>query len=134
MLWHNGVMTPFGRKMRALRAGKEVTQKDMARALGVSAAYLSALEHGNRGRPGPGLIMQICDYFQLIWDQADELKRLARLSHPRVTVDTAGLSPTATELANELAGSIGALDEQTLQWILDEIRAQKGGRNQGPTH
>lgn len=127
-------MTPFGRKMRALRAAKNVTQKDMARALGVSAAYLSALEHGNRGRPGPGLIMQICDYFQLIWDQADELKRLARLSHPRVTVDTAGLSPIATELANELASSIGVLDEQTLQWILDEIRAQKGGRNQGPTH
>lgn len=127
-------MTPFGRKMRALRAAKNVTQKDMARALGVSAAYLSALEHGNRGRPGPGLIMQICDYFQLIWDQADELKRLARLSHPRVTLDTAGLSPIATELANELASSIGVLDEQTLQWILDEIRAQKGGRNQGPTH
>lgn len=120
--------------MRALRAAKNVTQKDMARALGVSAAYLSALEHGNRGRPGPGLIMQICDYFQLIWDQADELKRLARLSHPRVTVDTAGLSPVATELANELASSIGVLDEQTLQWILDEIRAQKGGRTQGPTH
>jgi transcriptional regulator with XRE-family HTH domain len=117
-----------------LRATKHVTQKDMAQALGVSAAYLSALEHGNRGRPGPGLIMHICEYFGLIWDQADELKRLARLSHPRVTVDTSGLSATATELANELAGSIGALDEQTLQWILDEIRAQKESHAQGPTH
>ena len=77
-------MTPFGHKMRDLRTAKQVTQKDMAKALGVSAAYLSALEHGNRGRPGPGLIMQICEYFGLIWDQADDLKRLARLSHPRV--------------------------------------------------
>lgn len=120
--------------MRALRTAKDVSQKDMAQALGVSAAYLSALEHGNRGRAGPGLIMQICEYFGLIWDQADELKRLARLSHPRVTVDTAGLSPTATELANELASSIGELDEQTLRWILDEIRAQKENLGQGPTH
>ena len=120
--------------MRDLRDQRGVTQKDMAHALGVSAAYLSALEHGNRGRPGPGLIMQICEYFELIWDQADELKRLARLSHPRVTVDTAGLSPTATELANELALSIGDLDEQTLNWILDEIRAQKAGKGEGPTH
>ena len=132
-------MTPFGRKMRALRTVKDVTQKDMAQALGVSAAYLSALEHGNRGRPGPGLIMQISEYFGLIWDQVDELKRLAHLSHPRVTVDTSGLSPTATELANELAASIGDLDEATLQWILDEIRAQKAsaskdGRNRGPAH
>ena len=120
--------------MRDLRDQRGVTQKDMAKALGVSAAYLSALEHGNRGRPGPGLIMQICEYFDLIWDQADELKRLARLSHPRVTVDTAGLSPTATELANELAQSIGDLNEQTLHWILDEIRAQKAGKGEGPTH
>ena len=132
-------MTPFGRKMRALRAIKDVTQKDMAQALGVSAAYLSALEHGNRGRPGPGLIMQISEYFGLIWDQVDDLKRLAHLSHPRVTVDTSGLSPTATELANELAASIGDLDEATLQWILDEIRAQKASaqkdsRGHGPTH
>ena len=127
-------MTPFGQKMRSLRNAKGVTQKDMAHALGVSGAYLSALEHGNRGRPGPGLIMQICEYFDVIWDRADELKRLAKLSHPRVTVDTSGLSPHATELANELAGSIGELDDQTIQWILDEIRAQKENKGSGPTH
>lgn len=127
-------MTPFGNKMRQLRAQKGATQKEMALSLGVSAAYLSALEHGNRGRPGPGLIMQICEYFELIWDQADDVKRLALLSHPRVTVDTSGLSPKATELANELAGSISQLDDPTLDWILDEIRAQKEHKGQGPTH
>lgn len=122
-------MTPFGQKMRSLRDAKGVSQKQMAEALGVSAAYLSALEHGNRGRPGSGMIMQICAYFDLIWDDSEELKRLARLSHPRVTVDTAGMSPKATELANALADCIGELDEQTLQWILDEIRAHKIGKS-----
>lgn len=127
-------MTPFGEKMRDLRDTKGVSQKQMAQALGVSGAYLSALEHGNRGRPAPGMIMQICDYFGLIWDDSEELKRLARMSHPRVTVDTAGLSARATELANELADSIGDLDEQTLQWILDEIRAQKENKSSGPVY
>jgi len=127
-------MTPFGQKMRDLRDAKGITQKDMAQALGVSGAYLSALEHGNRGRPGPGMIMHICDYFDLIWDDSEELKRLARLSHPRVTVDTAGLSARATELANVLAESIGDLDEQTLQWILDEIRAQRENKSSGPVY
>lgn len=125
-------MTPFGEKVRALREAKGVSQKQMADALGVSGAYLSALEHGNRGRPAPGMIMQICDYFGLIWDDGEELKRLARLSHPRVTVDTSGLSPRATELANVLADSIGDLNEQTLQWILDEIAAQRTGKKAGP--
>ena len=39
-------MTPFGERIRALRADRAVTLKDMADALQVSAAYLSALEHG----------------------------------------------------------------------------------------
>ena len=42
-------------------------------------------------------------YFNVIWDDAEELERLAETSHPRVIVDTSGLSPAATELANLLA-------------------------------
>ena len=126
-------MTPFGVKVRALRKARRVTMKDMAAELGVSSAYLSALEHGHRGRAGPGFIMQICEYFNLIWDEAEELKRLAALSHPRVVVDTAGLSPKATQLANLLAERIGELDEETLVWILDEIRGHAGRRRRGPT-
>jgi len=55
------------------------------------------------------------------------------LSHPRVTVDTAGLSPQATELANLLAENIGELDPDTLQWIVDEIKSRKT-TPKGPTH
>ncbi len=127
-------MTPFGEKIRELRAGRGIMLKQMADDLGVSSAYLSALEHGKRGRPGPGLIMQICGYFDLIWDQTEELKRLAEVSHPRIVVDTAGLSPKATELANTLARRIGDLDEQTIDWILSEIHGRlAGGADKGPT-
>ena len=119
-------MTPFGVKIRELRKQRGILMKKMAADLGVSSAYLSALEHGHRGRPGSGFIQQICGYFGLIWDEAEELKRLAHLSHPRVTVDTSGLSPQATELANTLAETIGDLDTQTLQWILDEIKSRQG--------
>lgn len=122
-------MTPFGHKIRALRERKGVSQKRMATDLGVSAAYLSALEHGNRGRPTPGLVMEICGYFDLIWDDAEDLKRLAQLSHPRVTVDTADLSPRATELANLLAETIGDLDEQTLDWLLSEVKGAVGRKD-----
>ena len=88
-------MTPFGDRMRKLRAERGVTLKDMADAIGVSSAYLSALEHGKRGRPGWHLIQRIIAYFNIIWDEAEEVVRLARISHPRITIDTAGLSPQA---------------------------------------
>ena len=48
-------MTPFGRRLRELRRERGQTLKAMAAALHVSPAYLSALEHGHRGRPAiPG--------------------------------------------------------------------------------
>ena len=59
-------MTPFGEKIREHRSKRGMTMKEMADGLGVSSAYLSALEHGNRGRPAPGLIMQMCELLELI--------------------------------------------------------------------
>jgi len=126
-------MTPFGARLRELRSARGMALKDLAGGLGLSSAYLSALEHGRRGRPGPGLVMQICGFFDLIWDDAEDLKRLARLSHPRAVVDTAGLSPLATELANLLAERIGDLEEETLAWMLGEIRGHCT-KHKGPTH
>ncbi|PZF77437.1 transcriptional regulator [Aestuariivirga litoralis] len=121
-------MTPFGDRMRKLRAERGVTLKDMAEALGVSSAYLSALEHGKRGRPGWHLIQRILAYFNIIWDEADEVVRLARISHPRITIDTSGLNPKATELANRLADDIGKLDPATL----DELLSTLGRKRQRP--
>jgi len=115
-------MTPFGERLRELRAGRGVTLKEMAAALQVSSAYLSALEHGHRGRPTDGLIHQICGYFGLIWDDAEALHRLAETSHPRVTIDTAGLAPTATRLAHRLARVIGELEEERLAALLEQLK------------
>jgi transcriptional regulator with XRE-family HTH domain len=111
-------MTPFGQRLRDLRQQQGVTLKQMAADLNLSAAYLSALEHGRRGRPSPGMVMQILGYFNVIWDEAEDIKRLAQLSHPKVTIDTAGLSPTATELANRLQERIKHLPEVRLREML----------------
>ena len=107
-------MTPFGARLRALRAAHGVTLKQLAAQLQVSAAYLSALEHGKRGAPSTGLVHQVCDVFGLIWDEAEDLAQLARLSHPRVVVDTAGLTPEQTALANRIAQSIKRLTPETV--------------------
>ncbi len=114
-------MTPFGAKVRSLRAARGLQLKQMAEDLQVSSAYLSALEHGNRGRPAPGFVMQIANYFELIWDDVDELKELAQLSHPRIPVETGGLSPRATLLANLLARHVHELDDATIDRMLAEM-------------
>ncbi len=115
-------MTPFGERLRRLRRERGVNQKEMAATLGVSAAYLSALEHGRRGVPSWAMIQKIIGYFNVIWDEAEELQALALASHPRVVVDTAGLSPAATELANLLASRIATLGPTELEAVMALLR------------
>ena len=116
-------MTPFGLKLRELRRAKGVSQKEMAGALGISAAYLSALEHGRRGIPTWAMVQKMIGYFNIIWDDAEELQRLAETSHPRVVIDTSGLSPRATELANRLSKDISQLDEKDIDSLMSRLDA-----------
>lgn len=115
-------MTPFGQKIRKLRQKQGVTQNQMAQDLGVSPAYLSALEHGRRSRPSWALVQNIISYFNIIWDEAEELEQLARLSHPRIAIDTAGLKPAATELVNLLARDISRLDDEKIAQLLKIVK------------
>lgn len=114
-------MTPLGEKIREMRRERGVTQARMAEALGVSSAYLSALEHGRRGRPTWDMLQRIIGYLNVIWDEAEELERLAEISHPRITVETAGLSPEATAVANRLAETIAFLSETELKRLRREL-------------
>ena len=119
-------MTPLGAKMRALREERGISLKDMAAALNVSSAYLSALEHGRRGTPTGFLLHRIITFFTVIWDEAEELQRLAEISDPKVTIDTGGLVPEATELSNRLAADIGKLDAEDLRFLRDEVMRRSG--------
>lgn len=116
-------MTPFGEKIRALRSARGVDQATMAADLGVSAAYLSALEHGKKGAPSWAMTQKIIQYFGLIWDEAEALQLLAQLSKPRVTVETAGLDPRATRAANLLARRVGHLSSADLDALLGVLEA-----------
>jgi transcriptional regulator with XRE-family HTH domain len=115
-------VTPFGQRLRELREQHGHALKDMARALKVSSAYLSALEHGHRARPKPGFVQQVAAYFNLAWEEVDELKALAALSDPKPGIDTGGLTALATEIANRLRDRIATLDEASLRAILRELQ------------
>ncbi len=118
-------MTPFGTALRELRERKGVSQKQMAAAIGVSPAYLSALEHGKRGLPNFDFLQRVAGYFNIIWDEADELFATARQSDPRVVLDTVGLKPEYTAFANELARLIRQLPPDVLKDLQAVLDAAK---------
>ena len=119
-------MTPLGAKIRELRIKRGISLKEMAAGLSVSSAYLSALEHGKRGKPTWFLVQRIITFFNVIWDEAEELQRLAEISDPRIIIDTGGLAPEATELTNRLAADIGKLDADDLRALRDELVRRSG--------
>ncbi|HEY4199414.1 MAG TPA: helix-turn-helix transcriptional regulator [Devosiaceae bacterium] len=115
-------MTPLGARLRSMREERGITLKQMAKALDVSSAYLSALEHGRRGKPTWYLLQRIIAFFNVIWDEAEELQRLAELSDPKISIDTGGLTPEATEFANRLARDIGRLAPDDLTFLTTELQ------------
>ncbi len=119
-------MTPLGVRLRQMRAERGITLKQMAAALKISSAYLSALEHGRRGTPTWDLMQRIIAYFNVIWDEAEDLIRLSEISDPKVTIDTAGMAPEATALANRLARDIDKLAPEDLKHLEAEIVRHAG--------
>ena len=114
-------MTPFGELMRKWRHEKGKTLNEQAAFLEVSPAYLSALEHGKKGKPSFAMVDQICVFLDLIWDEAEAVKQAAMLSHPKPVINATSLSPQAVRLANLLAQNIDRLSEEECQSLADEV-------------
>jgi len=117
-------MTPFGLKVRSWRKEKNLTQKQQANFLGVSKAYISALEVGAKGRPSAALVDQICVWLDLIWDDAEELKQLAVLSHPKPRVEVRRDKPNAILLANFLAQNVNRLSEKDCSELYENMKGR----------
>ena len=115
-------MTPFGIKLKHIRVQRHKSLKDLSRALKVSIAYVSMLENGKRGRPADGLIELICSYFNLSWEEADELKFLAKHSDINTKMNSEKLSLNATMLTNVLKNNIKWLTEEQLKNLTINIQ------------
>ena len=115
-------MTPFGIKLKHIREQRHKSLKDLSKALKVSIAYVSMLENGKRGRPADGLIELICSYFNLSWEEADELKFLAKHSDINTKMNSEKLSLNATMLTNVLKNNIKWLTEEQLKKLTINIQ------------
>ena len=57
----------------------------------------------------------------LIWDDAENLKRLASLSHPKPSIDVRGKTANAVYLSNLLAQNINSLSPEDCCDLIREI-------------
>jgi transcriptional regulator with XRE-family HTH domain len=68
-------MQRFGEKLRSLRTGKQLTLKELAAALGLTAhGYISEIEAGKK-KPTTEFVLKVARFFDVTTDQLlkDEL-------------------------------------------------------------
>jgi transcriptional regulator with XRE-family HTH domain len=107
-------VTPFGLMIRRLRLERHEKLGDMANALGVSSAYLSAIEHG--AKPiNDSFVKKVFLYFDNEFVTLEEWKRLAGDSQPQMKLDLRA----NRQLKLAFGRSIDSLTEDAKQHLLD---------------
>lgn len=123
------MITEFGKFLRSLRQRHAELLKDMAETLGVSAAFLSAVEAGKKSIP-TNLVQQIIDLYELPPQQVIEMQLAADASQRSATIDLEGASPEARGVAVALARQFNSLSGDELDLLkktMDEVRKRMKG-------
>lgn len=109
--------TLFGRLIRKHRIDNGVVLKEMADSIGVSSAYVSAIELGKKNITEE-FILKVFTYFQLSNSEIQELKKAASMSQPALKIDLQGVEDEDRELAVCFARKYHALSPARKQKLL----------------
>lgn len=111
-------LTEFGKVVRKIRIDKDMSLKDMAEIMGVSSAYISAMETG-RKQLSSDFVMSASDALRVNDQQRKLLVNAASTSLQDVRVR---VSPDSMALVMAFARKIesGDMDFEALERILDK--------------
>lgn len=117
------MLTPFGQAVRILRIDKGLRLKEMADALGVTSAFLSAVETG-RKNVSEGLVDKIAIFLNLSDKEKQNLFERVEESKTEARIQLGGLSSEYRQTAVAFARRFSGLSEQDIE-KLKEILATK---------
>lgn len=116
------MLTRFGKQLRSLRIENDLRLKDMADELGVTVAYLSAVENGKRAVPDSWII-KLIEQYSLSEEEAIKLQKAACENKKDIKINLENANEYEAGLALSFARKFRTLSvEQVneLQRILDE--------------
>lgn len=105
------MLTPFGKLCRKLRIDRGELLKDMADKLGVTSAYLSAVEVGKRNIP-KSWPAAIRDHYDLSDEEYNELIAAYNLSQKKINMAMDSFEDRDKETALAFARDFGSLNEK----------------------
>ncbi|MGT2866525.1 helix-turn-helix domain-containing protein [Streptococcus fryi] len=105
--------TEFGKYLRKLRIDEGEVLKRMAEKLGVSSAFLSAVENGKKKIP-KDWDEKLSNLYQFTEEQRSQLKQAQQLSQNLIEIDLEPLNQLQKDAAFAFARSIERFDTQDL--------------------
>lgn len=118
-------LTEFGRMTRKLRVEHDEYLKDMASHLGVTPAYLSAVERGQRNAPYEW-IGRLQAAYGLTHDMADHMGKALAESRAYAKLDISHLSTGDRRCIERLAQQLPLFDEREREQIERLLDRRKG--------
>ena len=118
------MITSVGKFLRKLRLNKGEILKTMADNLGVSSAFLSAIENGKKKLPDTWY-PKLCELYNLSAEQMEELKRAVMESNDTVEINIRNASAGNRQFAVSFARQFDTLDEETCKKLLEILNKHK---------
>lgn len=113
--------TKFGEFMRILRVKNHEIMGDVAKLLGVSTPFLSAVENGKKNVPAEWFDVLV-QHYKLTDEEQTELSNAIENSKTQIKLSLSGTSYYQRDAALQFARSFGEIDENTAKKILELLK------------
>jgi transcriptional regulator with XRE-family HTH domain len=120
--------TQFGEFVRILRIRRHEVMGDMAKALGTSVPFLSAVENGKKNVPSDWC-ERITKLYRLTSIEEQELSEAIEESKVQYKIPMGDAGTNQRRAALQFARSFDEMDDETATKILELLR-KKGGSDQ----
>ncbi len=114
------MISKFGLLMREIRSNYGESLRDLANKLGISAAFLSAMEVGKKKIPAD-YVERITNIYNLDEEYKARLEDAVSLSNKRVTLDLTELNKKQTEASLAFARKIKDADPALIEKLLKAL-------------
>ena len=115
--------TPFGEFVRILRIKHHQVMGDMAKVLGTSTPFLSAVENGKKNVPAEW-VGKLTESYHLTPDERDKLLRSIEESKLQYKIVLRDASVNRRKAAVQFARSFDEMDDETALKILELLKGK----------
>ena len=121
------MLTEFGKALRKIRIDRQQLLRDMADKLGVSSAYLSAVETG-KSRIPQDWVSKIASIYSLSCEEQADLQSAADNSVFDVTISLVNASEQKRNAVLSFARALDGLNDEDLKRIMASMKGKEEKR------